>query len=310
MGGRSRIVQTIGLPLPGGAVARPDDRSEVAVEAEVDGAREAFFGARPCEVAALNVLGGVLAGAARPDPVFTRRRDAAFVVTVECGAPAATCSAPRWAPAPRLGGTSTALTELAGPDHRFLVHAWDRSQGRRRTRRESPPRTGDRRRCEGPGRRSIGRAESAISRTLDSAAAPAYSRATSSTHAGTRSPTLPLLRELHPGLPDLLLHRRRGRRPTSTARVERQRAGTRASTVDHSYLHGGAVRATTSSRYRQWMTHKLSTWWDQFGELGLRRLRALHHLVPGRHRHHRGGARRSAASDGAVTPIARARDEA
>ncbi len=37
------------------------------------------------------------------------------------------------------------------------------------------------------------------------------------------------------------------------------------------------------------MTHKLATWIDQFGTLGLRRLRPLHHLVPGRDRHHRGG---------------------
>jgi ferredoxin len=38
--------------------------------------------------------------------------------------------------------------------------------------------------------------------------------------------------------------------------------------LDHSYLHGGAVRQSVSSRYRQWMTHKLSTWWDQFDTSG------------------------------------------
>ena len=56
-------------------------------------------------------------------------------------------------------------------------------------------------------------------------------------------------------------------------------------------LRARRQRAPTTgrSRYRQWMTHKLATWIDQFGTLGLRRLRALHHLVPGRDRHHRGG---------------------
>jgi ferredoxin len=39
-------------------------------------------------------------------------------------------------------------------------------------------------------------------------------------------------------------------------------------TMDHSYIHGGSVRPSGSSRYRQWMTHKLSTWWDQFGTSG------------------------------------------
>jgi ferredoxin len=35
--------------------------------------------------------------------------------------------------------------------------------------------------------------------------------------------------------------------------------------VDFTYIHGGSVRATPRSRYRQWMTHKLATWIDQFG---------------------------------------------
>ena len=39
-------------------------------------------------------------------------------------------------------------------------------------------------------------------------------------------------------------------------------------TLDFSYLHGGSVRHSTKSRYRQWMTHKLSTWIDQFGTSG------------------------------------------
>ncbi len=38
--------------------------------------------------------------------------------------------------------------------------------------------------------------------------------------------------------------------------------------VDFSYLHGGSVRTSAASRYRQWLTHKLGTWHDQFGESG------------------------------------------
>ena len=39
-------------------------------------------------------------------------------------------------------------------------------------------------------------------------------------------------------------------------------------TLDHSYIHGGSVRNSARSRYRQWMTHKLATWIDQFGTSG------------------------------------------
>jgi ferredoxin len=38
--------------------------------------------------------------------------------------------------------------------------------------------------------------------------------------------------------------------------------------VDFSYLHGGSVRTSAKSRYRQWLTHKLGTWHDQFGSSG------------------------------------------
>ena len=50
--------------------------------------------------------------------------------------------------------------------------------------------------------------------------------------------------------------------------AERWRAWDSCFTVDHSYLHGGSVRSSGRSRYRQWMTHKLATWWDQFSISG------------------------------------------
>jgi sulfhydrogenase subunit beta (sulfur reductase) len=39
-------------------------------------------------------------------------------------------------------------------------------------------------------------------------------------------------------------------------------------TMDFSYIHGGSIRSTNKARYRQWMTHKLATWFDQFGTSG------------------------------------------
>jgi sulfhydrogenase subunit beta (sulfur reductase) len=39
-------------------------------------------------------------------------------------------------------------------------------------------------------------------------------------------------------------------------------------TTDFSYIHGGSIRPSAKARYRQWMTHKLATWLDQFGTSG------------------------------------------
>ena len=39
-------------------------------------------------------------------------------------------------------------------------------------------------------------------------------------------------------------------------------------TIEHSQMSSGAVRKTVASRYRQWLTHKLATWIDQFDSSG------------------------------------------
>jgi len=54
----------------------------------------------------------------------------------------------------------------------------------------------------------------------------------------------------------------------SGAQAERWRRWDSCFSLDHSQLHGGSVRSTTRARYRQWMTHKLANWIDQFGTSG------------------------------------------
>jgi len=39
-------------------------------------------------------------------------------------------------------------------------------------------------------------------------------------------------------------------------------------TLDHSYIYGGSIRTSAAARYRQWITHKLGYWVDQFGMSG------------------------------------------
>jgi ferredoxin len=50
--------------------------------------------------------------------------------------------------------------------------------------------------------------------------------------------------------------------------AERLRKWDSCFTVEFSYIHGGSIRRSPMSRYRQWMTHKLGTWIDQFGISG------------------------------------------
>ena len=83
---------------------------------------------------------------------------------------------------------------------------------------------------------------------------------------------------------------------TSASRVRKRDS---CFTLDFSYIHGGSVRQSGSARYRQWMTHKLASWYDQVRNVRMRRLRPLHHLVSHRHRYNRGSCRNQ------VSPAAR-----
>ena len=50
--------------------------------------------------------------------------------------------------------------------------------------------------------------------------------------------------------------------------AERTRVWDSCYSVDYSHIHGGSIRPTGRSRYRQWLTHKFGTWHDQFGSSG------------------------------------------
>jgi ferredoxin len=54
----------------------------------------------------------------------------------------------------------------------------------------------------------------------------------------------------------------------SGQKVERWRRWTSCFNVDYAYIHGGSLRSSPKARYRQWLTHKLATWQDQFGTSG------------------------------------------
>jgi sulfhydrogenase subunit beta (sulfur reductase) len=50
--------------------------------------------------------------------------------------------------------------------------------------------------------------------------------------------------------------------------AERWRRWESCFSIQFSHVTGGETRRSPRSRYRQWMTHKLATWFDQFGTSG------------------------------------------
>jgi formate hydrogenlyase subunit 6/NADH:ubiquinone oxidoreductase subunit I len=54
----------------------------------------------------------------------------------------------------------------------------------------------------------------------------------------------------------------------SGEQAERRRRWDSCFTMDFSYIQGGYIRPSVKARYRQWMTHKMASWIDQFGTPG------------------------------------------
>jgi sulfhydrogenase subunit beta (sulfur reductase) len=232
----------------------------------------AFIGVRSCELTAIAIQDRVFLGGHHPDQHYESRRQDALIVAVNCGEAGGTCFCVSMDAGPRATrGFDIALTELLSDnDHRFLAEA-------------------------GTTRGAEILAE-VRTRPADVADIGAASAATENAVAsmGRAMPELDLRALLednyeHPRWDDVAARCLTCGNCTmvcptcfcfsvedvsglssdsATGDPERHRSWDSCFTIDHSYLHGGSVRVSDRSRYRQWMTHKLATWIDQFGTSG------------------------------------------
>ena len=249
----------------------------------------AIIGARPCEVAALDVLDRVLQSGEAPDPHYTAKRDGTFILTAECGAPAATCFCTSMGTGPAAGtGFDLALSELGdGHAQRYVVRVGtDRGAAvlarPQRCRHDRGPR-----RPPPDARIGYGRHDE---RTADRRATrPSGPQSRSPAMGGRGRPVLGVW-ELHLGLPHLLLQRRprhhvadrRDLAPAVLGVVLRprpllppRRSGSR--------FHFLAIPPMADPQAVYLV--------GPVRHVGLHRVRPVHRMVPGRHRPHRGSSR-------------------
>lgn len=231
--------------------------------------RYAFLGVRPCDLAAMRVLDGVLADGAHPDPSYTARRDGVFVIAVNCTEPGTTCFCVSMGGGPRANdGYDLAMTERLDADgHRYVVTAGSAAGSRvldqvpHRTAAEHDLDSVDADLTEAATRMGRAMPEVDLRQLLvDSRESPLWddvaSRCLSCANCTMVCPTC--FCTTTEDVTDL-----------TGDHAERWRRWDSCFNLDFSYLHGdGAVRSGTGSRYRQWITHKLSSWHDQFGGSG------------------------------------------
>ena len=230
--------------------------------------RYAFIGVRSCDLAAIGVQDKVFIGNGYTDPDYEARRQDAFIVAVNCSKAGNTCFCVSMETGPKArSGFDLALTELIDEGgHRFLVEVGSEAGAELLSTIEGEAATQDDR----------GRAEevseecaSQMGRELDTDGIkellyrnmenPRWDEVSERCLTCGNCPLV---------CPTCFCHTVEDVTDLAGEEAERVRLLDSCFTLDHSYIHGGSVRNSARSRYRQWMTHKLATWIDQFGTSG------------------------------------------
>jgi ferredoxin len=230
--------------------------------------RYAFIGVRGCDLAAIATLARVLGDGAYPDGSFVRRRRQLFVVAVNCTEPGGLCFCASMGTGPAAGpGYDLALTEQVDDDgRRYLVDVG--TQEGADVLAAVPHRKGD----------------------VDEISCARADVEAASHRMGRQMPETDLRQLLIRSRESPQWEEVAGRCLTcgnctmvcptcfctSTEDVtdltgehaERWQHWASCYEFDFTYIHGGSVRQSGSSRYRHWLTHKLGTWHDQFGMSG------------------------------------------
>jgi sulfhydrogenase subunit beta (sulfur reductase) len=248
------------------AVRTPGGGFELSDEAD-DGESPsyAFIGVRPCDLRAIAIQDRVLA---QPGSRYAARRARLFIVAVNCTEPGETCFCASMGTGPGAdAGYDLALTEMVdGGGHRFLA---DVGSPRGADVLEHVP-------SEPAGESTIRGARSAVE-----AAAGRMGRhmetgdlreLMADSHQAARWDDV-AARCLTCGnctmaCPTCFCTAIEDTTDLTGDHAERWERWDSCFDLDFSYLHGGGVRKSAKSRYRQWLTHKLGTWHDQFGSSG------------------------------------------
>lgn len=228
----------------------------------------AFIGVRACELHAMAVQDKVFMNGAYIDHVYKSRRENVFIVAVNCGQAGNTCFCTSMKTGPKVtSGYDLSLTEIIQDEiHYFLVEVG--SDIGVEILNQIPHEAAANKDIESADRIVEDTAKN-MGRTLDTSNLkellynnydnPRWddvaNRCLSCSNCTMVCPTC--FCTTVEDVTDL-----------KGENSERWRKWDSCFTVDFSYIHGGSIRSTVRSRYRQWLTHKLATWIDQFGTSG------------------------------------------
>jgi sulfhydrogenase subunit beta (sulfur reductase) len=246
---------------------RPAEGGEGPWQYETDEApapRYALVGVRACELAAIHIQDKIFLRPDFQDPIYRARREGLFILAVNCLSPNATCFCESMGTGPRVkAGYDLCLTEL---DDQFLVEVGSelgRSLLAERTYELSSAFV------QNAAAQALEHAAGAMGRQLDTSDLPGLLTenldAQRWTDVGKRCLSCANCTLV---CPTCFCWEATDQVDILGTQTRRERVWDSCFNRSYSYVFGGNTRPTIRSRYRQWLTHKLGTWKEQFGMLG------------------------------------------
>lgn len=229
-----------------------------------DTGRLALLGVRACDLQAISILERALA----EDPEVAARRARAFIVAVNCGRSASTCFCTSMKTGPGVDrGFDLALTELLDGRHRFLVEVGSTRGARLLKELETSPAAES---DYAAARHAVEEAahQQAARRFDPEQAREALLTGVTSAHWEKVAEVCTACGACTMVCPTCFCTTIVESSDVAGQTATRTKLWDSCFSQEFSHMHGGSVRVSGAARYRQWITHKLAYWFEQFGTSG------------------------------------------
>jgi len=229
--------------------------------------RYAFFGVRPCELAAVGIQDRVFLNG-QPDGVYGPRREGSLFIVANCVEPGGTCFCQSMGTGPAAeSGFDIALTEIANEGRHVFVAQAGSEAGAELLKVLRAPGAAKSDVAEADG--LLSEAAGHMGRAIDTAdVKELLERNLSSPHWEEVAKRCLACANCTLVCPTCFCSNVEDRTDLTGFSAERVRRWDSCFNFEFSFIHGGPLRSSTAGRYRQWITHKLAWWHDQYGTSG------------------------------------------